>query len=514
MALRPYVRMLVSGLAIAALAMTLVWSMRRGAEGEEEVSPLDELREGVAGAPEVDEEPAWTLPADRNPRVDYWIRFLRTTNRDKTKLWLERSGRYAPYIRRELKARGMPEDLVYLALIESGFSPRAYSRAHAVGIWQFVAATARRFGLEVSAYVDERRDVVKATEAALDYLQELYDRFGSWYLAAAAYNTGENRVERILQERAGGARGHDSLFWKIADALPAETRNYVPMLLAGTILGKFPDRFGFGDVVPEPPEAYDTVTVPDATELAVIARAAGVPREEVERLNPHFYRGVTPPGRAVQVRVPRGRGDAFRIAYARIPPAERVSVRTHRVRPGETLSGIALRYGTTVEALQAANRIRRPRSLRAGQRIVIPSGAAALAVAAESRPADDARDRTAAPLARGVAAAPGRARPGAQMYRVRPGDSLWSIARRFGVTVEQLRTWNGLARSATIVPGQRLAVRPPAEEVIVYRVQPGDTLWAIARRHGVSARDLMEWNEISEDALLRPGDELRVLVVR
>src|SRR5690554_3075524 len=237
MPVRQYAWMLAAGLVVAILAL-LAGRGTRPAETQLEVPPVEELLPQVGAAPEVDAGARWDLTVTRNDRVEYWIRFLRTRNRDRTRLWLERSGRYAPMIRRELRARGMPEDLVYLALIESGFSPRAYSSAHAVGIWQFIAATARRYGLEVSSYVDERRDPIASTRAALDYLQDLYGRFGSWYLAAAAYNTGENRVERILRQRVGGARGHDSLFWKIDQYLPRETRDYVPLMLAAGHIAK------------------------------------------------------------------------------------------------------------------------------------------------------------------------------------------------------------------------------------------------------------------------------------
>src|SRR5690606_16951396 len=198
MPIRQYAWMLAAGLVVAILALVAGRGMRQ-AETQVEVPPVEELLPQAGAAPEVDAGVRWDLTMTRNDRVEYWIRFLRTRNRDRTRLWLERSGRYAPMIRRELRARNMPEDLVYLALIESGFSPRAYSRAHAVGIWQFIAGTGRRYGLEISPYVDERRDPIAATRAALDYLQDLYGRFGSWYLAAAAYNTGENRVERILR---------------------------------------------------------------------------------------------------------------------------------------------------------------------------------------------------------------------------------------------------------------------------------------------------------------------------
>lgn len=258
----------------------------------------------------------WDLPVERNERVDYWIDFLTTEKRDRTKEWLQRLGYYGPMILGKLAERGMPRDLVFLAMAESGLDPTAYSHAHASGIWQFIAETGRRYGLEVSRYVDERNDPIKSTDAALDYLQELYDRFGSWYLAAAAYNTGENRVERILNQRAGGARGDESLYWQIGEYLPRETRDYVPIMLAVGHIAKDPAKYGFDDVQFEPPMRYEEIRVEPGTTLEEIAREENVDLDELRRLNAHLVRGQTPPDRAWNVRIPVGpeHGPAVRFA--------------------------------------------------------------------------------------------------------------------------------------------------------------------------------------------------------
>jgi membrane-bound lytic murein transglycosylase D len=260
----------------------------------------------------------WDLPVTRNARVDFWIRWLSRHNHHRTALWLERSGRFGPMTREKLRARGMPEDLVYLALIESGFSPNAISRAQAVGLWQFVAETGRRYGLKVTPYVDDRRDPVKSTDAALVYLQELHGRFGSWYLAAAAYNSGENRVERLLRERADNARGDETLYWQISPYLPRETRDYVPLMLAAGHIGKDPVRYGFRRLAYQAPLAYDTVRAPAGTSLHVIAEASGVTSDEVLELNQHYVRGVTPPGRPSHVRIPEGQAPVFQSNFARV----------------------------------------------------------------------------------------------------------------------------------------------------------------------------------------------------
>jgi membrane-bound lytic murein transglycosylase D len=257
------------------------------------------------------------LPVTRNAQVETWIAFLRGRNREKTELWLQRSGRYAPMIREALRQRGMPEDLVYLALIESGFSPSAYSRAKAAGIWQFIEETGRRYGLEVSSYVDERRDPFKATVAALDYLQKLHGQFGDWYLAAAAYNAGENRIARILRERRESAHRNEAVFWRIAPHLPQETRDYVPLMLAAGHIGKEPEKYGFVNLDYHLPLTFETVEVPGATRLSAIARAIKVDADDVEELNPHLVRKMTPPGRLTEVRIPAGR--ALRVALHRAP---------------------------------------------------------------------------------------------------------------------------------------------------------------------------------------------------
>jgi membrane-bound lytic murein transglycosylase D len=456
------------------------------------------------------------LPITMNERVEFWMDYFQNRQPERFAVYLTRMGRYEEMIRAELRARGMPEDLIYLALIESGFSPSATSSAAAVGVWQFIAPTARRFRLEVSRYVDERRDPVKATSAALDYLQALYDRFGSWYLAAAGYNTGENRVERILRERANGARGADSLYWEISGHLHSETRNYVPKMIAATILGKYRDRYGFEGVVPHDADAFEIVTVPDATELGVIARAAGVEPAQIEALNPHFLRGVTPPGRKVEVRIPVGRSDAFQVAYAQIPPAQRVTRLEHVVAKGETLSHIARRYGVTVAAIQETNGLKNAHSIRVGRRLVIAYGKANTTGAAPRATATTpARGQAARHSSAASAAAEPRStgRTRATLYRVRPGDSLWSIAQRHGVSIGDLQTWNKLGRSSKIIPGQELKVSA-AGETTVYRIQPGDTIWGIARRHGITADQLMQWNSIAAGATIRPGEELEVPVIR
>ena len=444
-----YEKTLITGSLVLGVALSTAWALGRG-ERRPDTSPMDEL---IAASTSTAAKAAvhWDLPVTRNDRVDTWIEFLAERNRKNTTLWMERSGKYTPMIREQLRARGMPEDLIYLAFIESGYSTKARSHAAAVGLWQFIAETGRRYGLEVNSYVDERRDPVESTDAALDYLQELYDRFGSWYLAAAAYNTGENRVARIMRQQTGSERGRDQDFWAIAHLLPRETRNYVPLMLAAGHINKEPAKYGFEGVQFQEPLSYSNVHVPGGVALSTVAKAAGVPTASVEDLNPHLLRGVTPPKKSMVVRVPKGSEMRFAQAFesalredrARPPVALASVARTgksssHKVKRGETLSEIAKQYGTSVRSLTAANGGLRPSRLRIGQTLRIPgaSKSAVKTVASKSAVKKVASKK---------------------YYSVRRGDNLGKIADRYNLSVTRLKSLNGL-RGSTIRPGQRLRI--------------------------------------------------------
>jgi membrane-bound lytic murein transglycosylase D len=257
---------------------------------------------------------SWDLHVSEHDRIDFFVEFLMGRNYDKTRTWIERIGKYGPMIQNELRERGMPEDLLYLAMIESGLDPTAYSKAHASGMWQFISETGQRYGLEVSRYIDDRRDPVKATAAGLTYLQEMYERFDSWYLSAAGYNTGENRVGRLMRERTGSEKGTDEGYWDIWDRLPRETRDYVPLMIAMGHIAKEPGKYGFHNIQYEEPLAYEEVVVPGGTQLSAVASAAGVSTAVIEDLNPHYLRGQTPPNRRMAVRVPVGQQQQVAVA--------------------------------------------------------------------------------------------------------------------------------------------------------------------------------------------------------
>ncbi|MEJ2203934.1 MAG: transglycosylase SLT domain-containing protein [Gemmatimonadota bacterium] len=316
-------------------------------------------------------------PMMRHPQlreeVERWVEYWQSVGSTWFQGYLERMSQFSPLVDSALTNRGLPPSLRYLPIVESGYSPRAVSRAGAVGLWQFMAPTARGFGMDVGPLLDERRNPYLSTAAAMEFLADLRFRFGSWFLALAAYNAGPNRVDRILRRHAHPLTPRsDSLYWEIRSRLPRETRDFVPKFLGALIVASNPRGHGLGS--PDPPTgfAFDRVTVPDATTLDIVAKAAGVSQAEIERLNPEIVRGITPPGQATELRVPPGTGPVFAEGYARIPPEARVTFVEHRVSKGETLSGIALRYGVRLSDLEAANPRVQPQRLQIGQRITVP----------------------------------------------------------------------------------------------------------------------------------------------
>jgi membrane-bound lytic murein transglycosylase D len=340
-----------------------------------------------------------------------------------------------------LAKRGMPESLQYMPIIESGYNPTAVSWAGAVGLWQLMAGTARDAGLEVTAVLDERRDPVRSTDVALDFLEQLHDRFDSWLMALSAYNGGPARVARLARRHAPDMAYGDSVYFIIRPHLPRETREFIPKLLAAGALAGDPGRHGLGGVQPLDPLQWDEVTVPDATSLDVLARAAEVEQEQVELLNPQLIRGFTPAGRETRVRVPPGTVTTFETNYARIPPGERVTFLEHRVVSGDTFWDIARGYGVPLAVLEGANPGISPARLQIGQWIVVPR-------------APRSGDGRQGAQAEGTMATRGSSAQGPHV--VRTGDTLSHIAQRYGVRVSDLRSWNGLSMSHVLHPGDRL----------------------------------------------------------
>ncbi|HET7249215.1 MAG TPA: LysM peptidoglycan-binding domain-containing protein [Gemmatimonadales bacterium] len=417
-----------------------------------------EGRDIVAGADDTDLPPTFDINVTSyatNRRVLAYLEFFQVDARDRFAIWLSRLSRYEGMIRERLRAKGLPEDLVYLTLIESGLSNSAVSRARAVGMWQFVSGTGRLYGLEVDPWVDERRDPYKATDAAVSYLSDLVQRLGSVYLAAAAYNAGEGRIQRGVRHLPGQSDSlTDETFFQLADRryLRRETRDYVPKLIAAALIAKQPARYGFTDIPRMPPLQFDEIRVPEATGLDVLAHLADTTTDALLELNPQFVRGVTPPGREVTVRVPRGAGTRTAERYDTLSATSRITFVEHYVTRGQTLSDIAKQYRVSASLIQGANPSLRSRTLHVGQRVVIPmSGRAMPGSSWNSATADDAA-RTATRSDGGATVA--------ASHRVRRGETASQIARRYGVDLDALLDYNGLKRDSVIKAGKMLRIPP------------------------------------------------------
>jgi len=289
------------GAATLALVAGLAGTMDRAKEGSRALDPN-------APPPKVETAASasarWDLSNLDHERVDYWIGRFQTDKRGDYRAWLAQMGRYATLISAALAGKDMPQDLVYLAMIESGFNPKAYSHAHAAGIWQFIKETGLRYGLDINRAVDERNDPVKSTEAALRYLTDLHERFDSWYLAAAAYNTGENRIGRIMREETGRERGTDEDYYRIWPRLPRDTRDYVPAMIAAGRIAKDPAAYGFDDVEPLQPWSFKEVMARPATPLQKFAKAVGTTVDDLKSLNPHLKLDRTRNDMDMVLRVP------------------------------------------------------------------------------------------------------------------------------------------------------------------------------------------------------------------
>ncbi|MEO8200246.1 MAG: LysM peptidoglycan-binding domain-containing protein [Gemmatimonadota bacterium] len=487
------------------------------ADSAADAEVLDQLENTVAAVPEsVGSESGGTNAVEgvtwdidvatftNHDRVQYFLDFFQGPARERMTVWLQRMPRYESMIRKRLAEQGLPGDLVYLALIESGFSNSAVSRARATGMWQFMKGTAQMYGLRIDSWVDERRDPYIATYAAARHLKDLRDRFGSVYLAAAAYNAGGGKVSRSLSrlpEEADDSLNTDATFFRLYDTrhLRQETRDYVPKLIAAALIAKEPARYGFPIFDSLQPIVWDSIIVPDATGLDVIARLADTTVTAIREINPQYLRLSTPPRSRSIIRLPVGKGPAVELAYAELPSNKRVTFQEHYVTRGQTLSAIARTYRVSVSDLKEANPGSSTR-LRVGQRLIIPTGG--VVVAREAARAEDRR----AEIRRSVAAT----------HTVRSGETLSEIGEHYHVSVTQLRSWNRLSGS-NIRVGQKLRVGTTSLRSSrvtgggsVHIVQPGDTLSGVAARYGVSQSALRAANGLSTSSLLRAGTRLRI----
>ena len=469
----------------------------------------------------------YDIPITINDEVNRFIKYFQTRIPERFKIWLARSGRYLPMMRGTLKQYGLPEDLVYLALIESGFSCQAYSRAHAVGPWQFIRGTGKRYGLRIDYWVDERRDPVKATHAAAKYLRDLYAEFKSWYLAAAAYNAGEAKIRRAL------SRYQAEDFWAISQNkrryLKNETKNYVPKMIAAAIIAKDPTKYGFKNIEYHQPLAYDTVSVHAGTSLSVAAKLINIKSQSLVALNPELRRWCTPPnGGDYALRIPAGQKAAFDVAYAELRPNQRqarIGTIKVTIRSGDTLGRIARTYGISPQELLSLNGHLNPRRLQIGQTLMVPPGKGFAAQQAREEQAPPRQVAAHKPRAPRVVVSRGHARK--LVHQVAKGDTIWDIAQSYGLNYRDIKRWNG-RRGSRLKVGDKLVlyVSPSKAEAklekasarefrtaqmgrLTYMVRKGDNLWTIGKRFNVSPRTLRRWNGLTSNRL-NPGDRLTV----
>ncbi|HEX5819325.1 MAG TPA: LysM peptidoglycan-binding domain-containing protein [Gemmatimonadales bacterium] len=481
-------------------------------------------------------------------RVRWYLDFFQGPGHERMQIWLDRMPRFEPMIRERLQKADMPADLVYLALIESGFSLTATSRAKAVGMWQFMRPTGRYYGLRVDRWMDERRDPVKATDAAVRFLSDLNARFGSLYLAAAAYNAGGGRISGSLRRMGitpvsaeGGPDAadaddeeeedeevtvgfSDADFFKLYDSryLHRETKDYVPKLIAAALIAKEPRRYGFRPSAPAEPFPMDSIVVDGLVSLDVVARLADTTVTAIRELNPQYLRLATPPGTRSVVRLPTGKAEEVGARYAELPAGERVSFRLHVARKGETVSTVAAQYGVPASLVYDANPGLRGGRLRTGREVVVPTGGtASIAIAREvsrSAPSDDA----------GVS---GKVR----YHKVKKGETLSGIAKRYGVSQAKLKQWNHLS-SSKVRTGQKLRVVTPAKggnqrvasagsaaerrehqkgagkdasTARTHRVKKGETLSGIATRYGVTMDSIRQANGLRSSSV-QAGRNLKI----
>ncbi len=428
------------------------------------------------------------IPITINEHVKKEIKLLTGRERNFFIGSLERSSRYRPYIVAQLKAAGLPEELSWLPLIESGFKLRALSSARALGLWQFIPSTGYKFGLTRNYYIDERMDPEKATMAAIAYLKELHNLFGDWTTVLAAYNCGEGRVLRIIRSQKINYLDN---FWDLYQNLPRETARYVPRFLATLHIIQNLDTYAIQTRNPLDPIPYKTFEIQKQVRLADIAKEIQVSSDVLKTLNPELRYDLLPP-EIYQLRIPENKADTFLASLDKINTtysSPELFV-YHKIRRGETLSSIATRYRTSVTAISRANNIRRTHRIIAGKVLKIPgSGSGTQAVKAAQNA------KSSKPV----------------KYKVQKGDSLWLIARKFSTTTKEIMAGNGL-NSSTLYAGQVLTITPfqktAAGSTGVYHVKSGDNPFLIAKKHNMSLHRLLALNSLSKNARIFPGQKL------
>ncbi len=430
------------------------------------------------------------IPLAMNRHVEKELKRFTGIERQFFQESYQRSGFYRPYILEALRKEGMPEELSWLPLIESGFKVRALSRARALGLWQFIPSTGYKFGLKRNSYVDERLDFIKATDAAIAYLKQLHSIFGDWATVLAAYNCGEGRVLKVI--RTQNINYLDN-FWDLYMRLPLETARYVPRFYATLHIIRDPKKYGFTDLVADPPMEFDTVDINRQAHLKSISKTTGIDLSELQVLNPELRYQILPE-ESYTLRVPIGSQEAITANLEAIPITQ-LPQRTyvwHRVRRGESLSTIARRYRTSVSKIKYANNLRSS-LIRSGRKLKIPlHGYVA--------------SRTHAVQPTTV--------PSSGIHYVHKGDSLWIIAKRYSTTVQEIRSLNGLNTNRLHIgqplkiPGFKPEPLPDTSQLSTYAVQRGDSPFTIAKKHNMPLERLLRINQLTPRSKIFPGQKL------
>lgn len=471
----------------------------------------------------------YDFPITMNRQVEYYLDFFQNRNKKSFERWLSRSGRYLPMIQEQLQEAGLPLDLAYLPMIESGYSLTAYSRASAVGPWQFMRATGINFGLEVTNYVDDRRDPVKSTAAAIAYLKSLHAEFNSWELAVAGYNAGEGRIRRGIKKY----KTND--FWKLAEHkfLPAETKRYVPKLIAAILIAKEPEKYGFGHVQLEKPLNFEYAQVPRWTSLRAVATALGVDFDEIHNLNRELTKLITPPDQnQYDIKIPAGRKEVLANNLPRVQTSVTTKFKTHKIKSGETLDQICKKYNLNKTTILKANDLHHSK-MPVGKLLRIPFQETQFVLLSEEE-----MNHPGSALGKGNFI----------LHKIKPGETVDKVARQYNVSPHLVALWNGLEDINKIRAGQQLALyitdqtepnkQDLKEERIVakkqdpqepppvlsgtskravsemssisptyYKVKGGDSLWKIARRFNLDTEDIMNWNNLKSNTI-HPGLKL------
>jgi membrane-bound lytic murein transglycosylase D len=450
------------------------------------------------------------VPIEVNVAVEKWLDYFTGRGRPHMERYLSRSSRYLPLMKNILKQNGLPEDLVYVALIESGFSPTAYSHASAVGYWQFIRGTGLRYDLRIDAFVDERRDFVRSTQAAAQYFKALYNLFGEWYLAIASYNVGENRIKRLVMKH----QTRD--FWELArrKRLPKETINYVPKYIAAKLIAKDPAKYGFANVEYQPELAFQEIEIDKPLHLENYAKAIGMTYEDLFKLNPMYRGKLAPPGKngkaTIKLPLNFNATQALQIAEGHMITDQQEIAKMmqpdyirYKVRNGDTLGAIARRFRTRVSTIKELNRIS-GNTIRAGSYLRIPSreGYKGGQVAANSNRSIASTKKVKTQVS---------VLPKAKFHRVKRGENLSMIAAKYNVPVNALRTVNKV-KGNTLFVGKNLKIPVAGSGRVAgnakHVVRPGETLIDIARKYKISLSQIASANQLSNKSYIQIGKEL------